>query len=710
MLQDSRAEDGHPTSALPRQEPGTWERILYSLPIAFLVVFGVALANRLLYLAEVAGSPDFNSLILDAQWYDVEAVRINAEGWFPPDAFFRAPGYPYVLALIYRLGGNALLPVRILQIVLASLSAGLALTLAWRVYGRAAGWVAGILAATFGTFIYFSTEILGTALVVFTSLASLLLLIRAESGGKRRSWFLAGLALGFSAIVRPTILLFGLFVLFWAKGRRTGLPGWGRAAAVAAGMLVWLLPVTIVNYVASGEAVFIAHQGGVNYFIGNNPQSDGKTAAGPGAGDSELLRSVGKTQDTVYLGAKIVADRATGGDLTPAEVSRFWFAQATRFIRSRPGDWARLQGRKLYYFWNGTVINNNRDIGSFVEANSRSLRLPHPGFWLVGPLGLAGLGLCFRRGRSSRLFGLFVIAQMVAVVGFFVCERFRMPAAMGLTILAALAAVTVFESLRRREWKSAVPLALAVTGLFWATNTGGLGIERDRDAPVHLFNQATAYMEQALYNDAIDTYRKVLELRPMDAKAHYALGSAYLAVGLYDRALSSYRRATGLDPSLAASVHNDLGVYYIMTDRLDRAEEELDAARESDPGYALAGLNLAHVYQSTGRRSLALEEYARILEMRDVHPEQKSVALAEIALSLAEAGRLDEAREQIEQAARFDRANELVHLYRGQILAHSGDPAGAVREWRQLVETTMDERIQAEAERRISALNAGNQF
>ncbi len=701
-----RLKESSPRSMDPLTGSGAWRgalrRSLRSPSFAFLVVCVAGLAGRLIYLAEVYGSPDFNSLVLDAQWYHLEAVRIRAEGWFPPDAFFRAPGYPYLLALIYGLGGNDLLPARVLQIALASLSSGLALLLGWRIYGRAVGWVAGILAATYGVFIYFSVEILGTALVVATSLLSLVLLARAESGRGWGSWFLAGLAIGVSAVVRPTILIFGALAVLWAKGLGSRRCGWGRAAAVAVGIAVWLAPVTIVNYAASGEFVLVAHQGGVNYYIGNNPQSDGKTAAGPGPGDSDLLRSPHQTQDSVYRGAKMVADRASGRDLTPPEVSRFWFGEALRFIREHPGDWFRLQGRKLYYFWNGYVIDNNRDIGAFIEANSPSLRLPHPGFWLVGPLGLVGLVLSFRRGRSSRLLGWFVIAQMVSVVAFFVCERFRMPAAMALTVLAALGAVSLVESFRKREWTTFVPLMLAVIGLSWVVNTRALGIEKDRDVPVHLSNQAAAYMEQGLYEEAIDTYRRVLELNPLDAKAHYTLGTAYLAGGRYDRATSAYRKATALDGSLAAPVHNDLGVYHLLAGRLDQAEEELLAALETEPEYVVANFNLAQVYRRTGRRALALETYTRILDIRDVHPAQKSVALAELAHASAAEGKIREAGELIDRALEFNPDNDRARLYRGDILRRSGDRAGAILEWQRLVEESLNPAVKAEAEARLA--------
>lgn len=691
-----------PEGALER-ERGVWRRALSSLPFAFLTISLLALAARLVYLAEVHRSPDFNSLVLDAQWYHLEARRLAAEGWMPRGALFRAPGYPYFLASLYSLWGDGLTAARIVQVILSSVSAGLVLWLGWRVYGKWVGWLAGLLAAFYGLLIYFSAEILGTTLVVATALLTLVLLVRADTGRGRGPWFVAGLALGISAIVRPTILLFGFLALLWAKGWGPWRANWGRVAALALGVAVCVTPVTIANYIASGEFVLIAHQGGVNYYVGNNPQTDGKTAAGPGV-NAALLRSVGKTQDTIYLGAKVVAEETTGRELKPTDVSRYWLREALRFISRCPGDWVRLQLRKLYYFWNSYEIDNNRDIGAYIQANSPSLRLPHPGFWLVGPLGLLGLAISFRRGRPSLLLALFVIGQMLAVVAFFVCARFRVPAVPGLIILAALAVVTVVEVLRRRAWRQFVPLVLVTALIAWAVNTRALDISKDRDVLVHLFNQATAYMGQGLYDKAIDTYLKALEVGPGDAKTHLALGSAYLAKGLYDRALPAYKQATRLNPALVPAVHNDLGIYYIRMGQLDRAEEELNTALRANADYGLARLNLARIYTETGRRHLALEEYRHVLEISDVHPEQKSVAQAEIAVSAAEAGQLGEAVDLLRQALRLHRRNEAARLYLGDVLSRLGDREGAIEEWRIVVVEGRNEQLRDEARTRLEAM------
>ena len=91
---------------------------------------------------EAAGKPDFNVFYMD-QEYHLEWARALATGqWEPPhdqlrDApFFRAPLYPYFLALLLDLGGGSTLGVRIVQVLIGSVSCVLAYAVAAKCFGH----------------------------------------------------------------------------------------------------------------------------------------------------------------------------------------------------------------------------------------------------------------------------------------------------------------------------------------------------------------------------------------------------------------------------------------------------------------------------------------------------------------------------------------------------------------------------------------------
>ena len=47
-------------------------------------------------------------------------------------------------------------------------------------------------------------------------------------------------------------------------------------------VLIFIIPVTVRNYVVDRDLVLISYKSGIAFYIGNNPLSDGMTAIVPG--------------------------------------------------------------------------------------------------------------------------------------------------------------------------------------------------------------------------------------------------------------------------------------------------------------------------------------------------------------------------------------------------------------------------------------------
>ncbi|MFQ5601160.1 MAG: glycosyltransferase family 39 protein, partial [Candidatus Krumholzibacteriia bacterium] len=137
-----------------------------------LVLSGLLLVGavaRGLYLSEIVDAPDFRQPAVDAHTHDYWARGLATGDWslpadledprIPDTPFFRPPGYPYFLALVYRLTGGSYLAPRIVQMLLGLLSAALAFLIGQRWFGRAAGLVAGGGMALYWAFIYFEGEL-----------------------------------------------------------------------------------------------------------------------------------------------------------------------------------------------------------------------------------------------------------------------------------------------------------------------------------------------------------------------------------------------------------------------------------------------------------------------------------------------------------------------------------------------------------------------
>ncbi len=107
-------------------------------------------------------------------------------------------------------------------------------------------------------------------------------------------------------------------------------------------------------------------------------------------------------------------------------------------------------------------------------------------------------------------------------------------------------------------------------------------------------------------DEAIEAYKKVLELDEDYAPAHINLGTLYYNQGEYEQSESHYRQAIECDPRYALA-YFDLANVLDETGRLDEAIHCYKMAIQLAPTYADAHYNLALAYekQKQSRKALA---------------------------------------------------------------------------------------------------------
>ncbi len=94
---------------------------------------------------------------------------------------------------------------------------------------------------------------------------------------------------------------------------------------------------------------------------------------------------------------------------------------------------------------------------------------------------------------------------------------------------------------------------------------------------------------------------KAIELDPLLAEAHSALGAAYARDAQWDAAERSFRRAIGIDPNSSATHDLFSRFFYWPLGRIDEAVREMRAAERSDPLSPRAHAELADVLLSAGQ-------------------------------------------------------------------------------------------------------------
>ena len=491
---------------------------------AILVAVLIGAILRAEYLRELLPTPFGRYVMLDAELFDRMArAMISGAPLESGDALFRPPLYPLVLAGIYKLIGPGTFAPRILQSLLGLATIVMIARIARRTHGETAGKVAALLAATYGMFIYHEGELIATTFGVFFCALATMLLVEAGENPTRGRFVLAGASIGLAALSHGTLVIMAPIAFF-----ATLLRPRDRVALAAALVLGTSIPFGAAaarNYAVTGEAVIVGSQGGVNFYIGNNPRADGKTGLVPGTPDAGRTVNQGQPyHDTMEVASRLIAEKELGRTLTAGEISSYWFGEAWEWIRDRPKEAIVLFLRKIIFFWNGREISSMRD---YYDQSRRFT--PILGFFLMQfivllPFALYGIFRAKVRNREQRLLIAFLAVFSIWTAVFFVCCRFRLPAMVWFIPFSAAGMIAFAKDLRgsvRDPRLFAYSLA-ALALLFFVTNphivtaSGIANVLEEQDAPFHHFNLAVLYEREGDDDRAIEEYRIASRIGAVD--------------------------------------------------------------------------------------------------------------------------------------------------------------------------------------------------
>jgi Flp pilus assembly protein TadD/4-amino-4-deoxy-L-arabinose transferase-like glycosyltransferase len=665
-----------------------------------LVVFLIAATVRLIYLTEYRDVPYFDHPYGDSGRYQQRALEIVSGDVLGEDVYFLgSPFYPYFLAGVYKMFGVNFAAVRLIQFLLGSATCALIFLLARRISGKHPynSFLAGLLAAGYGTMVFFDGTLLATSLELFFTCASLLLLTiscRHRDRGEVKpdpvsfhggvGVFAAGLVLGLAGLGRPNILVFAPFALLWifTGFRKTAVRSrWRRGILFTLGCILAVAPVTIRNYAVAKDFVPVTSSAGINFYIGNNEQANGCLSIPAGSGLSVSL-----------LGAssRAAAEAATGRTgMKPSEVSRYWTKRGMEFVRRNPGDAARLLLRKLGLFWNHYEIPNVHNKDFVANSYAPSLRWFFVGFGLIVPLALIGVIVVLRdrsNAAGARLYLGFVLVYLCSLLPFFVTARYRMPVVPILVVFASAGIVGIVDLARKRSFAWLGVLVLAGGGAallvnrtvlessFWLSRAmvgvthAEIAAERPEDAPRHL-------------HDAVIELKKAIELAPHVAESYYNLGMVYYQIGFYSGAAEQFDKAMERDPghvrarSARAQAQTELqktgdirgagalpltpfeqAARLLGAGQVNPALFQLQRAVEEDPQHAWAYNQMGSIYFNRGDYETALDAYKKALR----YSRNNAVLLGNIASTYYKLKDFNRARRYWEESLGIDPKNEQI--------------------------------------------------
>jgi len=404
-----------------------------------LTVFALALVLR---LAFVAWAPRVISG--DAIWYHAYASAISSLGRYVEidgsPAIQWLPGWPLLLAALYRITGASSSAGMLLNAVLGAVTAALVVALGARLFRREVGAIAGVLYAIWPGTIMFSATLMSETAFCFFLVASLVLLCRgaSEAGPRPLSLIASGLTFGAAALVKAEAwVLVPVLCLFLAASLRS-VPAFGRAvAAFLLAAAVVLAPWVARNHQQFDRVLLTSASGGMNAWLGNHERATG------GENFKQLARYLVRHEKPTRAETYLTMNDAGWQD-------------AWHFARSDPGRWLRLAATKVARTYRSDdggarMVRGARKRQAALDLNTHRVlaRVANTFWWLALALAVIGLASLRYWSRPARILVLGWPASWLALHLVFIGDpRFHVPEIPALSLWAAWGALLLAE----RAW------------------------------------------------------------------------------------------------------------------------------------------------------------------------------------------------------------------------------------------------------------------
>lgn len=666
---------------------------------ALLLVLLVAVGVRMVAHRQMAAAADTFAPIIDGESYLLSALRVAAGQPVVEGINFQTPVYPWVLGQALKMArvqgipaaervadvppgivDAALRVARVLNLALGVLLALLVQSLARRLYGDRAGLWAGLLAATYGPFIFHEGLVMKevTALA-FLPLAVLAAMRAMESEVRGRdgdlAWALCGFALGVGGMLRGNMhvvaALGALAILLRGGAGHQFGAGLRGAVALLVGVGLAVAPLIVRNSLVAGRPVLSTAAAGTAFYLCNHPDND------TGIIQHRLLnRQVPRHEEQDWT---LEAQRDAGRSLTPAEVSEHWMRAALKGIAQRPGTWVLAEVRKFFLLFSRYEAPDN-SMPSFAEAEVAVLRWTPSRYAVVLPLAIGGLWLAWHRrargaparGRAALAFAM--AAYAASLLLFIVTSRFRLPivplvlvcagwllgelrgllapeargerlgvaVAVGCGLLLSLASETSLGPLSDREKGSHVAVCLKNRAQVAAARGDLAGARAD------LLAASEAARSAGLDAPAIHAEMARIDRLTARPLLNGDAAERARAAELHERAAQELARSLELD-ELDGLTWKESGLLHYDQDHFDQAVERLTRALHELPRdrELLQYLSLALV--QSGRPSEARELAQMLVDLDGAADDGWGL----LALALLREGRRDEA---LDALRRYDSA------------------------------------------------------
>jgi len=468
--------------------------------------------------------------------------------------------------------------VAALQVVLDLVAVVLVGWVGGRTFGPRTGLAAALLYALYGAAVYYTAIVLPVTLsiVAFIGAVAALMVCR-ERSPRWAMW--AGAVLGALVLIRPNAApLAGVATWWlWTAGAR-------RLALFGAGIALVLAPFT-ARSLATGHGLSpFPVNGGLNFYIGNNPEAIGTYMHVENVDDRPMYQIVTSVEE---------ASRRAGRTLDERTASAFWLEEALHWMGREPAAALRLLLLKVAWLLRTEEVSLN---ASYPLARERlAILAPTLTFGMLVPLACWGLVAALlsretRRDPNVRLLVAMAVVFAASVAAFFISDRYRIPIAGPVAVLAGHGLVTLTAVVRNRRTR------LAAAGLA-VMAAAALGANYRFppfrfEEPMPRFSLAAAYFERGRADEGLAQCEVGLAIADDLPQGHHCRAAGYLMKGDVFGAETELRAALLRLGAFKTTVRADLATLYARVGLFE------DALRVTDDEGQRAQLQQAYAEQN----------------------------------------------------------------------------------------------------------------
>ncbi|MDB9823500.1 tetratricopeptide repeat protein [Deltaproteobacteria bacterium] len=498
------------------------ERIEYFLDrhpyqLLFATLF-LALILRVLALLSLKESIYFDFLLWDERVYNSWAIRIMNGTSESFDVFSG------IMALIYKVFSQDIFYVRILNTILGVLTCYLVYLIGREMVNRITGLFACLIASLYKPLIFYSVVPLKTALSVFLFATTIYLLtsilINKNSIIKA---FLLGVVIGLLFNVRPNfVFLFPLVPVFFicnSYKEKTSLKILASVLLIyIIGLSLSLAPFVTKRYKTSTYSIASTSQIGLNLYLGNNLKNP----------DPYYRPASFAISSPIQQGIQfnLEASRRTGTKLSKREASNYWIREVFRMILEQPGAfiWKLLQ--KSLVLLNQFEAGDHYDVG-FLSRFVSFCKYPFLSFWIIMPLGVAGIAVTVPRSRNFLFISSTVFFYGLTLIIFFTNARYRLPIMVVLIPFTVMGVNNLISYVKNRD-KKRIAIYVAIIAVFFIIEL--LPVRGTDDMTAYYNTHAIILNSKGLHNEAIQYWEESSRInKSFSSFANLSLAGMYFS-------------------------------------------------------------------------------------------------------------------------------------------------------------------------------------